>query len=149
MRELYETFRNFKVRISDYLRYRKITSNMNDRFPDATPEELNSWVLRLALHLYLLLLFYAFESIFLDMAMQKWRNLHHLSWRDDYCKEASMRSSFHVHCLRSWLERQHTCPTCRALVVPSENGTTATGGQQRPQSDAHRQGNHMINNYYS
>jgi len=43
IRELYETFRNFKVRVADYIRYRKITSNMNDRFPDATPEELNAW----------------------------------------------------------------------------------------------------------
>ncbi|KAL0372495.1 UNVERIFIED_CONTAM: ERAD-associated E3 ubiquitin-protein ligase HRD1A [Sesamum calycinum] len=42
IRELYETFRNFKIRVADYIRYRKITSNMNDRFPDATPEELNS-----------------------------------------------------------------------------------------------------------
>lgn len=42
IRELYETFRNFKIRVTDYLRYRKITSNMNDRFPDATPEELSS-----------------------------------------------------------------------------------------------------------
>ncbi|GFQ02056.1 erad-associated E3 ubiquitin-protein ligase hrd1a [Phtheirospermum japonicum] len=42
MRELYETFRNFKIRVSDYIRYRKITSNMNDRFPDATPEELEA-----------------------------------------------------------------------------------------------------------
>lgn len=42
IRELYETFRNFRIRIADYIRYRKITSNMNDRFPDATPEELNS-----------------------------------------------------------------------------------------------------------
>ena len=37
----YETFRNFKIRVADYIRYRKITSNMNDRFPDATAEELN------------------------------------------------------------------------------------------------------------
>ncbi|CAN6564574.1 unnamed protein product [Malus baccata var. baccata] len=42
IRELYETFRNFKIRIADYIRYRKLTSNMNDRFPDATPEELNA-----------------------------------------------------------------------------------------------------------
>ncbi|KAE8735564.1 FAR1-related sequence 11 [Hibiscus syriacus] len=66
-RELYETFRNFKIRVADYLRYRKITSNMNDRFPDATPEEL------------------AAEATY--------------------------------------------CPTCRALVVPSENGTSSSGGQ--------------------
>ena len=51
---------------------------------------------------------------------------------------------FHVHCLRSWLERQHTCPTCRALVVPAENGATAAGGQQGSQQDANRQGNHII-----
>ncbi|OAY75088.1 ERAD-associated E3 ubiquitin-protein ligase HRD1 [Ananas comosus] len=42
IRELYETFRNFRIRIADYIRYRKITSNMNERFPDATPEELNA-----------------------------------------------------------------------------------------------------------
>lgn len=41
IRELYETFRNFRIRVADYMRYRKITSNMNDRFPDATPDELN------------------------------------------------------------------------------------------------------------
>lgn len=48
---------------------------------------------------------------------------------------------FHMHCLRSWLERQHTCPTCRALVVPPENGTTTAGGQHGPRSDFHQQGN--------
>ena len=47
---------------------------------------------------------------------------------------------FHVHCLRSWLERQHTCPTCRALVVPPEGSSTA-GGHQGSQSDANQQGN--------
>lgn len=43
---------------------------------------------------------------------------------------------FHVHCLRSWLERQNTCPTCRALVVPPENGTSTTGLN----ADGHQQG---------
>lgn len=47
---------------------------------------------------------------------------------------------FHVQCLRSWLERQHTCPTCRAPVAPPENGTSTTGSW----ADAHQQGNHMI-----
>lgn len=44
VRELYETFRNFKARVADFIRYRKITSNMNDRFPDATTEELGRYV---------------------------------------------------------------------------------------------------------
>lgn len=112
IRELYETFRNFKVRIADYIRYRKITSNMNDRFPDATPEEL-----------------IASDATCIicreEMTTAKKLICGHL---------------FHVHCLRSWLERQHTCPTCRALVVPPENGTTVAGGQQGSQSDNQRQG---------
>ncbi|KAF3331367.1 ERAD-associated E3 ubiquitin-protein ligase HRD1 [Carex littledalei] len=96
IRELYETFRNFKVRVSDYIRYRKITSNMNERFPDSTPEELE-----------------ASDATCIicreEMTTAKKLLCGHL---------------FHVHCLRSWLERQHTCPTCRAFIVPADNGTT-------------------------
>ncbi|OAY44580.1 ERAD-associated E3 ubiquitin-protein ligase HRD1B [Manihot esculenta] len=107
IRELYETFRNFKIRVADYIRYRKITSNMNDQFPDATPEELN-----------------ASDATCIicreEMTTAKKLICGHL---------------FHVHCLRSWLERQHTCPTCRALVEPSESGV-----QHGSQSDTRRQG---------
>ncbi|KDP21781.1 hypothetical protein JCGZ_00568 [Jatropha curcas] len=112
IRELYETFRNFKIRVADYLRYRKITSNMNDRFPDATPEELN-----------------ASDATCIicreEMTTAKKLICGHL---------------FHVHCLRSWLERQHTCPTCRALVVPPDNGASTAGGQHGARSDTHRHG---------
>ncbi|XP_062093216.1 ERAD-associated E3 ubiquitin-protein ligase HRD1B-like [Humulus lupulus] len=111
IRELYETFRNFKIRVADYVRYRKITSNMNDRFPDATPEELT-----------------ATDATCIicreEMTTAKKLICGHL---------------FHVHCLRSWLERQHTCPTCRALVVPPDSATSATGGQNASRSDT-RQG---------
>ncbi|XP_023888285.1 ERAD-associated E3 ubiquitin-protein ligase HRD1B [Quercus suber] len=114
IRELYETFRNFKIRIADYIRYRKITSNMNDRFPDATPEELN-----------------ASDATCIicreEMTTAKKLICGHL---------------FHVHCLRSWLERQHTCPTCRALVVPPENGTTTSGGHGS-RADVNQQGTAM------
>ncbi|CAH8357593.1 unnamed protein product [Eruca vesicaria subsp. sativa] len=112
LRELYETFRNFQIRVSDYLRYRKITSNMNDRFPDATPEELT-----------------ASDATCIicreEMTTAKKLICGHL---------------FHVHCLRSWLERQQTCPTCRALVVPPENGTSTTAAGQRGLRQGPQQG---------
>ncbi|GLT44803.1 hypothetical protein SLA2020_186800 [Shorea laevis] len=117
IRELYETFRNFKIRVADYIRYRKITSNMNDRFPDATPEELN-----------------ASDATCIicreEMITAKKLLCGHL---------------FHIHCLRSWLERQHTCPTCRALVVPPENGSSSSGGQHRSRPEAHQQGSGLSN----
>ncbi|XP_021725805.1 ERAD-associated E3 ubiquitin-protein ligase HRD1B-like [Chenopodium quinoa] len=106
IRELYETFRNFKIRIADYIRYRKITSNMNDRFPDATPEELDT------------------------------SDATCIICREEMTTAKKLRCGhfFHVHCLRSWLERQNTCPTCRALVLPPETGAVSAGGQHGPQS---------------
>ena len=41
MRDLYLTIRSFRTRVADFIRYRRITHNMNDRFPDATEEELD------------------------------------------------------------------------------------------------------------
>ncbi|KAF8779153.1 hypothetical protein HU200_002827 [Digitaria exilis] len=105
IRELYETFRNFKIRIADYVRYRKITSNMNERFPEATAEELN-----------------ASDATCIicreEMTSAKKLLCGHL---------------FHVHCLRSWLERQHTCPTCRAPIIPPDNGRAASVRQHGAQ----------------
>ncbi|XP_020699318.1 ERAD-associated E3 ubiquitin-protein ligase HRD1 isoform X2 [Dendrobium catenatum] len=107
IRELYETFRSFRMRVADYIRYRKITSNMNERFPDATAEELNA------------------------------SDATCIICREEMVTAKKLRCGhlFHVHCLRSWLERQHTCPTCRALVAPPENGSAAVVNQQAVPSD--------------
>ncbi|KAG2317753.1 hypothetical protein Bca52824_020875 [Brassica carinata] len=112
LRDLYETFRNFQIRVSDYLRYRKITSNMNDRFPDATPEELT-------------------ESDATCIICREEMTT---------AKKLICGHLFHVHCLRSWLERQQTCPTCRALVVPPENGASTTAAGQRGLHQGSQQG---------
>ncbi|KAK3283990.1 hypothetical protein CYMTET_8333 [Cymbomonas tetramitiformis] len=92
MRELYWTFRNFRNRVADFIRYRRVTANMNERFPDATPEEI-----------------VRSDAICIicreEMTSAKKLPCGHL---------------FHTHCLRSWLERQQqasTCPTCRAPVL--------------------------------
>ncbi|KAL6127353.1 hypothetical protein ACLB2K_075394 [Fragaria x ananassa] len=112
IRELYETFRNFRIRVADYVRYRKITSNMNDRFLDATPEELTTGDATCIICRE-------------EMTTAKKLLCGHL---------------FHVACLRSWLERQHTCPTCRAPVVPPDGRTGTARGQSGSRPDAHQQG---------
>ena len=40
MRDLYLTCRSFRSRVADFIRYRRITHNMQERFPDATEEDL-------------------------------------------------------------------------------------------------------------
>ncbi|CAI5956348.1 unnamed protein product [Closterium sp. NIES-65] len=97
IRDLYETFRNFRMRVADFIRYRRITSNLNERFPDATPEELER----------------ADSTCIIcreEMTSAKKLPCGHL---------------FHVHCLRSWLERQQTCPTCRAPLLQPQAQPTA------------------------
>ena len=42
VRDLYVTFRNFRRRVAAFLRYRKVTANLNERFPDCSREELES-----------------------------------------------------------------------------------------------------------
>eukprot|EP00249_Psilotum_nudum_P018482 c26828_g1_i1 orf=515-2416(-) len=121
VRELYETFRNFKARVADFIRYRKITSNMNDRFPDATGEELGQGDATCIICRE-------------EMVAAKKLPCGHL---------------FHVHCLRSWLERQQTCPTCRSPVIAPEGGAAvpnvdraapAAQAQQQQQQELEGQG---------
>lgn len=40
VRDVYWTFRNFRNRVADFLRYRRVTANMDERFPEAGPEDL-------------------------------------------------------------------------------------------------------------
>eukprot|EP00850_Spirogloea_muscicola_P000489 SM000002S05569 [mRNA] locus=s2:955123:958151:- [translate_table: standard] len=110
VRDLYETFRNFKARVSDFVRYRRITSNMNDRFADVTSEELGRGDA---------------TCIICREEMSA-------------AKKLPCGHMFHVQCLRSWLERQQTCPTCRASVVPESPQTTeaVNNPQQTPNPPA-------------
>lgn len=103
IRELYETFRNFKLRVADYLRYRKITSNMNDRFPDATAEELNAWVISsIYSSFFLFFSFFLIVILFLTftndkinwLQTQKWCNLYYLSGGDGHSKEVTLWTPF-------------------------------------------------------
>ena len=113
---------------------------MNDRFPDATPEELNAWVVCSTLLFELCLINFLCCVIYMNWCSYR-SDATCIICREEMttAKRLSCGHLFHVHCLRSWLERQHTCPTCRALVAPPENGTTTSGSQASP----HQQGNHI------
>ena len=97
IRDLYATFRNFRQRLADFVRYRRATSNLGARFPDATPDEV-------AADTVCIICREDMESGAPGAARPKKLACGHV---------------FHLGCLRSWLERQATCPTCRAAVAPA------------------------------
>ena len=100
VRDLYMTFRNFNRRVKAFIQYRKVTANLHERFPDATTEELTA----------------------LDDSC--------IICRDDMTvdgvggsvpKKLPCGHIFHLRCLRTWMERQQACPTCRAPVEPEDH----------------------------
>lgn len=101
-RPMYYTIRNFKKALNDVIMSRRAIHNMNTLYPDATPEELQ-----------------AADNVCI------------------ICREEMVTASkklpcnhiFHTACLRSWFQRQQTCPTCRLNILRS-----TTPNEQRPEA---------------
>lgn len=145
VRDVYVTARSFFGRIRDLLRYRAATRNMDTRFPNATHADLQRTdgtciICR--------------EDMVaadgpppgddaqgLPEAAQPPRSHSGLN---ETPKKLVCGHIFHFHCLRSWLERQQSCPTCRRTVFESEPPAAAAGvapaaaaaPQQQPQPPA-------------
>ncbi|XP_034941218.1 E3 ubiquitin-protein ligase synoviolin A [Chelonus insularis] len=114
LRPMYFTMRNFKKAFQDIVMSRRAIRNMNTFYPDATPAELA-----------------AADNVCI------------------ICREEMVSASkklpcnhiFHTACLRSWFQRQQTCPTCRLNILRPTSGTgdnrqqnQAPGGTQTQQS---------------
>ena len=118
IRDVALTIRSFYKRITDFVRYRQATRDMNARYPDATPEEV------------------AREDVCIICRedMRPWsqpappndqpagdqaNNGAAASPVDERSRPKKLPCGHILHfaCLRSWLERQQNCPTCRRPVL--------------------------------
>eukprot|EP00877_Chromochloris_zofingiensis_P001514 jgi/Chrzof1/11363/Cz05g34030.t1 len=114
IRDLYLTFRNFRNRIADFLRFRQVTARM-DRFPDATPEDLARC-----------------DGICIICREEMQAT--------GLNKKLHCGHVFHLHCLRSWLERQQNCPTCRTSVFRPPQAPEAAARPEGPPAAAVAEG---------
>eukprot|EP01134_Creolimax_fragrantissima_P003492 CFRG3492T1 len=92
IRGLYISSKSFTKRMSEMLRFREATNNMNERYPDAAANELAAA---------------DFTCVICRENMES-------------AKRLPCGHIFHMHCLRSWLQRQQICPICRSPVLESE-----------------------------
>lgn len=93
-RPMYYTLRNFKKALSDVILSRRAIHNMNTLYPDATPEEL-----------------LAADNVCIICREEM----------TTASKKLPCNHIFHTSCLRSWFQRQQTCPTCRLNILRSPN----------------------------
>jgi E3 ubiquitin-protein ligase synoviolin len=100
MRDLFLTTRSFLKRLSALVRYRKALQDMN-RYPDATQEELGR----------------EDTCIICREDMRPWDPTVAGAVERSRPKKLPCGHILHFGCLKSWLERQQVCPTCRRSVV--------------------------------
>lgn len=137
IRDVALTIRSFYKRITDFVRYRQATRDMNARYPDATAGEI------------------AREDVCIICRedMRPWRDQTTLGpGQADPARTDSTPAAvderlrpkklpcghiLHFACLRSWLERQQNCPTCRRPVLVTANVRQA---QESGLANQHGQG---------
>ncbi|CCT72341.1 related to HRD1-involved in degradation of Hmg2p [Fusarium fujikuroi] len=113
MRDLFMTARDFIKRLGALLRYRKAIQEMN-RYPDATQEELER----------------EDTCIICREEMRPWDPESNPGAMDRIRpKKLPCGHILHLGCLKSWLERQQVCPTCRSPVTLGD--TAPRAGQNR------------------
>ncbi|KAF1800743.1 hypothetical protein V8B55DRAFT_1533240 [Mucor lusitanicus] len=135
IRDVYVTFRSFIQKCRDLYRYRRATRNMNELYPNATAEDLSRSSDSTCI-------ICREEMQIVDTSMDE-DNPEAAAYRGDseqnldQPKKLPCGHIFHFHCLRSWLERQQTCPTCRRSVLTEANnqnqGQPQDQAQQPPQ----------------
>jgi len=103
IRPMYLTMRQFKKAFYDILLSRRAIQNMNTLYPDATFEELE------ATDNTCIICREEMRAPSEDDPQE--RNLYGVN------KKLPCGHIFHASCLRSWFQRQQTCPTCRLDVL--------------------------------
>ncbi|KAF2260979.1 hypothetical protein CC78DRAFT_536013 [Lojkania enalia] len=128
VRDLFMTIRSFIKRISDFIQYRNATRDMNARYPDATAEELER----------------ENTCIVCREEMRPWvqpgeeQEGRRLDERQR-AKKLPCGHILHFSCLRSWLERQQVCPTCRRPVLAEAAPTSSRQNNQPNQGQLGQQ----------
>jgi len=111
VRPMYLTMRAFKKAFNDVIMSRRAIHNMNTWYPDATEEEL------------------ATTDNVCIICREEMNDT-------TTTKKLPCNHIFHKTCLRSWFQRQQTCPTCRLDVLRSPQlrigGQRGANQQQQP-----------------
>ncbi|CAF4850472.1 unnamed protein product, partial [Rotaria sp. Silwood1] len=111
IRPMFIAMRSFRKSCNDVLESRRAIRNLNTMYPDLTAEELANVA--------------DTTCIICREEMQVQQSI----------KRLSCQHIFHKNCLRSWFQRQQTCPICRTTVLrptPPRAGGVAAGAAAAP-----------------
>ncbi|KAI0644362.1 hypothetical protein C8Q79DRAFT_766432 [Trametes meyenii] len=139
IRDVFVTARSFITRLRALVRYHNATRDMDRRYPDATEAELAEMsdrtciICREEMHSRTTAVQTEQGA---DADQQQQQPLPPADGPNMTPKKLPCGHIFHFQCLRSWLERQQSCPTCRRTVLdnntPPNTRQPPNQGQQGP-----------------
>jgi E3 ubiquitin-protein ligase synoviolin len=146
VRDLYFTFRNFRQKLADFLRYRKVmgqletlepaTEQVRARSRASAPTRRAAPTPAPGLTRSAPRLARRAAACAQDLEYDATCIICREEVTVTSCKKLRCAHLFHSHCLRSWLQRQQTCPTCRAPVFPPTDHAPAAQPAQPAQVQA-------------
>ncbi|KAM0750435.1 hypothetical protein T439DRAFT_314824 [Meredithblackwellia eburnea MCA 4105] len=132
LRDVYLTFRSFILKCRDLRRYRQATRNMDSLYPNASADEMERMTDKTCIICREDMEYRGPQPAGEDGAQEAAPAPPPpppaggaRAGPNDTPKKLPCGHVFHFHCLRSWLERQQSCPTCRRPVLPSEQARAA------------------------
>ncbi|EWC47858.1 hypothetical protein DRE_02740 [Drechslerella stenobrocha 248] len=140
VRDVYITIRSFISRIRDYIAYKKATAHMNSRYPDATREEIAREAVCIICREEMI----AWNDTPGDNAQsgQAPSVDEEIEIIDERFRPKKLPCGhvLHLACMKSWMERQQRCPTCRRPVLdePRNPQPQANPAQPGPQANGIR-----------
>lgn len=132
IRDVALVVRSFYRRVTDFIKYRHATRDMHARYPDATEEEIRTQDVCIICR----------EGM--QVVIQT--GTTPISPLDERLRPKKLPCGhiLHFSCLRSWLERQQNCPTCRQPVLSSP--TTQPNNRTNPPANNPARGVQPANN---
>lgn len=103
IRPVYITLKSFKKALNDVFMSRRAINYLNNLYPNATEQELAQT-----------------DNVCIICREEM---------RSGQAKKLPCNHIFHASCLRSWFQRQQTCPTCRLDIIQA---TVVTAGLAQP-----------------
>lgn len=142
LRDLYVAATSFISRCRDWVRYRKAMQNMHLRYPVVSQDELEAMSDATCIICREEMTGPSKEQADLWNEEREAGLVQNIS--GDTPKRLPCSHVFHFNCLRHWLERQQSCPTCRHTVLGNDAASTTT--RQRQQQQQHQQQQQSQNN---
>jgi E3 ubiquitin-protein ligase synoviolin len=136
LRDVVVTIRSFARRIMDFMRYRNATRDMNERYPDATAEEVSREDVCIICREEMIPVQPAEPAATNAAGEPAPQRAARPQRVPDRLRPKKLPCGHILHfaCLRSWLERQQNCPTCRRPVIspPRTRGAAGVGANNAP-----------------